>query len=82
MRRPERGIWEAAWKSSSKTNRNERHATVGGSLALTLALPAAAVFPRGGSVASTQVVLETDKDIVTKDGIRVCPAHVFLREFV
>jgi len=30
------------------------------------------------SVRSTQVVLETEKDIVTKDGIRVYPAHVFL----
>jgi predicted AAA+ superfamily ATPase len=37
---------------------------------------------RFSSVASTQVVLETEKDIVTKDGIRVCPAHVFLKEFV
>ncbi len=33
-------------------------------------------------VACTQVVLETDKDIVTKEGIRVCPAHVFLKEFL
>jgi predicted AAA+ superfamily ATPase len=37
---------------------------------------------RFSSVASTQVVLETDKDSITKDGIRVCPAHVFLKEFV
>ena len=34
------------------------------------------------AVDATQVVFETEKDIVTKEGIRVCPGHVFLKEYV
>jgi len=34
------------------------------------------------SVRSTQVVLEGDMDLVTKEGIRICSAHLFLSDFV
>jgi len=33
-------------------------------------------------VKAVQVVLEKDIDLVSKDGIRVCSAHIFLSEFV
>jgi len=32
--------------------------------------------------AATQVVLEASRDIMTKDDIRICPAHVFLGELI
>ena len=34
------------------------------------------------SVQSTQVTLDPDIDLVTKDGIRICSAHLFLKELV
>jgi predicted AAA+ superfamily ATPase len=34
------------------------------------------------SVAATQIVLEADLDLVTKDGIRVCSAHRFLNDLI
>ena len=34
------------------------------------------------SVAATQIVLEADLDLVTKDGIRVCSAHRFLKDLI
>jgi len=34
------------------------------------------------SVAATQVVLEPDLDLMTKDGIRICAAHRFLNLLV
>jgi predicted AAA+ superfamily ATPase len=34
------------------------------------------------SVAATQVVLEADMDLMTKDGIRVCSAHRYLDELI
>jgi hypothetical protein len=34
------------------------------------------------SVTATQLVLEADIDIVTKDWIRVCSAHRFLKELI
>lgn len=37
---------------------------------------------RYSGIPATQVVLEPDIDIVTKDGIRICSAHRFLKEFV
>ena len=33
------------------------------------------------SVEATQIVLEGDTDLMTKEGIRVCSAHRYLREF-
>lgn len=37
---------------------------------------------RYSEVPAVQVVLEPDIDIVTKDGIRICSAHRFLKELV
>jgi len=37
---------------------------------------------RYSKIPATQVVLEPDIDVVTKDDIRICSAHRFLREFV
>jgi len=34
------------------------------------------------SVQATQVSLENDMDLITKEGIRLCSAHLFLSEFV
>ena len=34
------------------------------------------------AVTATQLVLEADMDLVTKDGIRVCSAHRFLKELI
>ncbi|MDY6987623.1 MAG: ATP-binding protein [Thermodesulfobacteriota bacterium] len=34
------------------------------------------------SVEATQVLLEKDVDLVTKEGIRICSAHLFLDQFV
>ena len=34
------------------------------------------------SVQATQVSLENDIDLITKEGIRICSAHLFLSEFV
>jgi len=34
------------------------------------------------SVPATQVCLESDTDVITKEGIRICPAHLFLSELV
>jgi len=34
------------------------------------------------SVQATQVSLEDDMDLITKEGIRICSAHLFLSEFV
>ena len=34
------------------------------------------------SVQATQVSLEDDIDLITKEGIRICSAHLFLSEFV
>ncbi len=34
------------------------------------------------SVQATQVSLEDDIDVITKEGIRICSAHLFLSEFV
>ena len=34
------------------------------------------------SVAATQVVLEADTDLMTKDGIRICSAHRYLDELI
>ena len=36
-------------------------------------------FPQ---VMATQVVLEGDMDLMTRDDIRVCPAHKFLMDLV
>ena len=36
---------------------------------------------RFSQVAATQVVLEGDMDVMTKDNIRVCSAHHFLKDF-
>jgi len=36
-------------------------------------------FPQ---VVATQVVLDSDDDLITKEGIRVCAAHRFLEAFV
>ncbi len=33
-------------------------------------------------VTATQVVLDLDTDVINKEGIRICPAHVFLNEFI
>jgi len=33
-------------------------------------------------VKAVQVVLENDIDLVSKDDIRICSAHIFLSEFV
>ena len=33
-------------------------------------------------VSATQVVFEMEKDLVTKDGVRVCGGNIFLKEFV
>jgi len=33
-------------------------------------------------VQATQVSLEEDIDLTTKEGIRICSAHLFLSEFV
>ena len=37
---------------------------------------------RFSHVAATQVVLDSDDDLITKEGIRVCAAHRFLEAFV
>jgi len=37
---------------------------------------------RFSSVQATQVSLEDDIDLITKEGIRLCSAHLFLSEFV
>jgi predicted AAA+ superfamily ATPase len=37
---------------------------------------------RYSEIPAAQVVLEPDIDILTKDGIRICSAHRFLKEFV
>jgi predicted AAA+ superfamily ATPase len=34
------------------------------------------------SVQATQIILESDMDLVTKEGIRLCSAHLFLSDFV
>jgi len=34
------------------------------------------------SMSATQVVLERDMDIITREGIRICSAHRFLKDFV
>jgi hypothetical protein len=34
------------------------------------------------SIAATQVTLENDLDVMTKHGIRICPAFRFLGELV
>jgi len=33
-------------------------------------------------VDATQVILDSDDDFMTKEGIRICPAHLFLNDFV
>ena len=33
-------------------------------------------------VTSTQILLEKDMDLVTKEGIRICSAHRFLTELI
>ena len=34
------------------------------------------------SVKATQLLLEDDVDLITREGIRICSAHVFLKDFV
>jgi len=34
------------------------------------------------SVKATQLLLEDDVDLITKEDIRICSAHVFLKDFV
>jgi hypothetical protein len=34
------------------------------------------------SVRATQVSLENDMDLITKEGIRMCSAHFFLSDFI
>lgn len=34
------------------------------------------------SVQATQVSLENDMDLITKEDIRICSAHLFLSEFI
>ena len=34
------------------------------------------------TVQATQVSLEGDMDLITKEGIRICSAHLFLADFV
>ena len=34
------------------------------------------------SVQATQISLEDDMDLIIKEGIRICSAHLFLSEFV
>ena len=34
------------------------------------------------NIVSTQISLEGEKDYITKEGIRICPAHLFLRDLV
>jgi hypothetical protein len=31
---------------------------------------------------ATQVTFEGDEDLITKDGIRICPAYKFLQDFI
>jgi predicted AAA+ superfamily ATPase len=45
-------------------------------------LPLRYLKQRFPAVEAVQVVLEADRDTVTRDGIRVCPAHVFLAGLV
>jgi len=33
------------------------------------------------SVKACQIYFENGRDLITKDGIRICPAHGFLRDF-
>jgi hypothetical protein len=33
-------------------------------------------------VEATQVVLDKDVDLLTKDGIRLCSAHLFLKDLI
>jgi len=34
------------------------------------------------SVSATQVTLDKDLDLVTKDGIQICSAHLFLKDLI
>jgi hypothetical protein len=34
------------------------------------------------AVPATQVTLDEDVDLITKDGIRICSAHLFLKNLV
>ena len=34
------------------------------------------------TMVATQLVLETDEDLMTKEGIRICSAHRFLKELI